>query len=198
MLMRRVDKPVLLRRLFQLGCQYSGQILSLTKILGPLQEPGNTETLSHYLELLKRCGLLEGLQKCPTQWVRQRASSPKFQVHNNALITSQPGAGLTPGKARTRPVGPPDRVRRGRTPGQLRAAKPYPGVLLAPPESGSGFRHDRGDQGIAIEVKSPQRCTSLPGIVAFAAESHVHRTLLVGSQGMPLEEFLAAEPDAWF
>ena len=49
---RRVDKPALLRRLFELGCRYSGQILSYTKMLGQLQDAGNTTTLAHYLDLL--------------------------------------------------------------------------------------------------------------------------------------------------
>ena len=47
----RVDKPALLRRLFELACRYSGQILSYTKMLGQLQDAGNTTTLAHYLEL---------------------------------------------------------------------------------------------------------------------------------------------------
>ena len=42
LLMRRVDKPALLRRLFELGCSYSGQILSYQKMLGQLQDVGNT------------------------------------------------------------------------------------------------------------------------------------------------------------
>jgi uncharacterized protein len=86
--MRRVDNPALLRRLFELGCQYSGQILSLTKMLGQLQDRGNTSTLAHYMDMLRGCGLLEGLQKYAGQKVRQRASSPKLQVHNNALLAA--------------------------------------------------------------------------------------------------------------
>ena len=48
----RVDKPALLRRLFEMGSIYSGQILSLTKILGELNDAENVTTLSHYLKLL--------------------------------------------------------------------------------------------------------------------------------------------------
>ncbi len=62
LLMTQVNKPALLRRLFQLGCNYSGQIFSYTKILGELQDAGNTTTLSHYLTLLSGAGLLTGLQ----------------------------------------------------------------------------------------------------------------------------------------
>ena len=48
LLMTRVDKPALLRRLFLLSCEYSGQILSYQKMLGQLQEAGNTVTLADY------------------------------------------------------------------------------------------------------------------------------------------------------
>jgi hypothetical protein len=63
LLLMRVDKPALLRRLFDLGCRYSGQILSYTKMLGHLQEAGNSITLAHYLDLLAGAGMLVGLQK---------------------------------------------------------------------------------------------------------------------------------------
>ena len=63
LLLSRVDKPVLLRRLFELACDYSGQILSYTKMLGQLREAGNTTTLAHYLELLSAAGMVTGLQK---------------------------------------------------------------------------------------------------------------------------------------
>ena len=95
LLMQRVDKPALLRRLFEVGCLYSGQRLSLNKMLGQLQNSGNTTTLAHYLDLLKGAGLLEGLRKYAGQAVRRRAASPKFQVHNNALVSAQ-GARTVP------------------------------------------------------------------------------------------------------
>src|SRR4030042_997760 len=87
--MTRVDKPALLRRLFELGCTYSGQVLSYQKMLGQLQDAGNTTTLAHYLNLLEGAGLLTGLQKYAGQRVRQRASSPKLQILDAALMTAQ-------------------------------------------------------------------------------------------------------------
>ena len=53
----RIHKPTLIKKLFELGCDYSGQILSYAKILGQLLDLGNTTTLSHYLELLDTAGL---------------------------------------------------------------------------------------------------------------------------------------------
>ena len=89
LMLTRVDKPALLKRLFELGCQYSGQILSFTKIQGQLQDAGNTTTLSHYLSLLDTAGLLAGIEKYAANIIRKRSSSPRFQVHNNALISAQ-------------------------------------------------------------------------------------------------------------
>ena len=79
LLMTRVDKPALLRRLFELGCTYSGQILSYQKMLGQLDDVGNTTTLAHYLGLLDGAGILAGLQKFAGQAVRRRASSRRWQ-----------------------------------------------------------------------------------------------------------------------
>ena len=84
LLLTRVDKPALLRRLFQLGCAYSGQILSYQKMIGQLADAGNTTTLAHYLELLQGAGMLAGLAKYSSGQVRQRGSSPKLQVLNTA------------------------------------------------------------------------------------------------------------------
>lgn len=84
LMMARVEKPALLKRLFELGCNYSGQILAFTKMQGQLQDAGNTTTLAHYLDLLAQSGLISGLQKFSGQAVRQRASSPKLNVQNTA------------------------------------------------------------------------------------------------------------------
>ena len=94
LLLSRVDKPALLRRLFELGCAYSGQILSYTKMLGQLQDAGNTTTLAHYLDLLSAAGMLVGLQKYAASATRERGSSPKLQVLNTALMSAQSGVSL--------------------------------------------------------------------------------------------------------
>lgn len=80
-----IGKPALLRQTFELAAAYSGQLLSLNKMLGALQDAGNTATLSGYMHLLDESGLLCGLQKYSIAPVRRKASIPKFQVYNNAL-----------------------------------------------------------------------------------------------------------------
>src|SRR5258708_14476496 len=91
LMLTRIDKSALMKRLFELGCLYSGQILSYTKMIGQLQDAGNTTTLSHYLDLLNTAGLLAGVEKFSGNLIYKRSSSPKFQVHNTALIGAQKG-----------------------------------------------------------------------------------------------------------
>lgn len=99
LLLTRVDKPALLRRLFELACRYSGQVLSYTKMLGQLQDAGNTITLAHYLDLLAGAGMVTGLQKYAGDAARRRGSSPKLQVFNTALLTAPSGLSLDEARA---------------------------------------------------------------------------------------------------
>ena len=99
--MQRVDKPALLKRLFELGAAYSGQILSYTKMLGQLHDAGNTTTLARYLDLLSNAGLITGLPKYAVSASRRRASSPKLNVLNTALMTAE--SGYTFDEAQARP-----------------------------------------------------------------------------------------------
>lgn len=82
---RPVYKPELLRQTFDLSAEYSGEILSLTKMLGQLQDAGNVTTIAHYLQLLNRSGLVAPLSKFAVDQARRRQSPPKLQVYNNAL-----------------------------------------------------------------------------------------------------------------
>lgn len=91
LLLSRVDKPALLRRLFQLGCSCSGGILSYTGVLGQLQDAGNTTTLAHTPDLLAGVGMMVGLQKYSNAPVRRRGSSRDPLVSNTALMTATCG-----------------------------------------------------------------------------------------------------------
>jgi len=196
--MRRVDNPALLRRLFELGCQYSGQILSLTKMLGQLQDRGNTSTLAHYLDMLRGCGLLEGLQKYAGQKVRRRASSPKFQVHNNALLSALNNVAFKDARQ--------DGEYWGRLVESCVGTHLVNGGRMSDLEV-YYWRHvnrevdfvlAKGGKIIAIEVKSIRRRTSVLGIEAFAKQFKVYKKLLVGGQGVGIEEFITTDVDAWF
>lgn len=80
-----ISKPALLRQTFELAAAYSGEVLSLSKMLGSLQDAGNTVTLAGYINLLDESGMLCGIQKYSIDTARRRASIPKLQVFNNAL-----------------------------------------------------------------------------------------------------------------
>lgn len=193
LMLTRVDKPALLKRLFELGCLYSGQILSFTKIMGQLHDAGNTTTLSHYLGLLDTAGLLGGLEKYAKNVIRKRSSSPKFQVHNTALISSQ------------RPESFETILHQPAEWGRM--VESAVGAHLINHSITQNFtvhywreRNDEVDfiierkgSVVALEVKTNAK-TSTQGISAFKTQFNPDKVLLVGSGGLPWEEFLEINP----
>lgn len=81
----KIAKPALLRQTFELSSAYSGQELSLTKMIGQMNDAGNTITVTGYLNLLSQAGLVCGLNKYAVDMARKKNSVPKHQVYNNAL-----------------------------------------------------------------------------------------------------------------
>lgn len=195
--MTRVDKPALLKTLFELGCgAYSGQIISYTKLQGQLQDAGNTVTLAHYLELLSQAGLLTGLQKYAGQKHRQRASSPKLNALNTALVSALAGYSF-------------DAARNDRT-FWGRLVESCVGAHLVNTASEDcavqywresphevDFVLSDGRRLVAIEVKSGARFAAPKGLGAFAAKFDGVRALVVGEGGIPLAEFLTPAADEW-
>ncbi len=189
LLMTQVNKPALLRRLFQLGCHYSGQILSYSKTLGELQEAGNTTTLAHYLNLLSGAGLLCGLQKFAKQSVRQKGSSPKFSVYNTALMSAQ--SGKTFKEARSDPVFWGRLVESSVGAYLLNSIRGTQIELFYWREGDKevDFVLRQGNSITAIEVKSNHGSINRSGIDLFINNFKPERVLLVGDQGIPLEKF---------
>lgn len=187
-----IGKPALLRQTFELAAAYSGQILSLNKMLGSLQDAGNTTTLAGYINLLNESALLCGLQKFSMDTARRKASIPKFQVYNNALKT----------------------VLNPLTFEQALLDRKAWGHLF---ESGIGayivsqsFAHrfevyywrERNDEVdfilkkkgtvVAIEVKSNAE-KNTAGLSKFKEMFHPTEALVVGEGGFPVEEFLSLD-----
>jgi predicted AAA+ superfamily ATPase len=197
LLMTRVDKPALLRRLFELGCRYSGQILSYNKMIGQLQDAGNTTTLAHYLDLLSGAGMLTGLPKFAGETVRQRGSSPKLQVLNTSLMTAQ--SGLLPEDAKN------DTEFWGRLTESAVGAHLANAAAMGTCELFYWRDRNRevdfvvrsGRRLLAIEVKSARARSALPGLAAFADAFSPQHTLLVGADGIPVEDFLAHPVEHW-
>ena len=197
LLLTRVDKPALLRRLFELSCRYSGQVLSYNKMLGQLQDAGNTTTLAHYLDLLGGAGMVTGLPKYAGQAVRRRASSPKLQVLNTALISAQ--AGYTFEEARA------DRSHWGRLVESAVGAHLANAAMAGDLELHYWREGDRevdfvveAHRGVtAIEVKSGATRTVQQGLDAFRRAFEPDRTLLVGGDGIAVGDFLAGDVQRW-
>lgn len=194
--MTRVDKPALLKTLFELGCAYSGQIIAYAKLQGQLQDAGNTVTLAHYLELLCQAGLLVGLQKYAGQKHRQRASSPKLNALNTGLISAI--AGYTYADARN------DRGYWGRLVESTVGAHLFNTATddcqvrywrESPLEV--DFVLGNGRKLAAVEVKSGQNFAMPKGLAAFSDKFGGARQLIVGEGGIPLAEFLAQPATYW-
>jgi len=193
LMLTRVDKPALMRRLFVLGCQYSGQILSFNKILGQLLDAGNTTTLSNYLNLLDTAGLLSGIEKYSPDFIRQRSSSPKFQVYNTALMSAQNDLPFKEIKMK------PDLW--GRWVESAVGAHLINSSRLG--EFTVHYWRDHNDEVdfvlqfsgkvIAIEVKSGTR-GQLSGMEAFQKKFPQCKVYLVGASGLTVSKFLQINP----
>jgi len=166
-------------------------------MLGQLQDAGNTTTLAHYLDLLGKSGLVLGVSKYAGEQFRSRASSPKLLVLNTALMTA------------SLPV-PPDRIRENpELWGRLAETAVGGHLAIAGPVEDIGvyywrernrevaFVLERGETIAAIEVKSTGRRTFLPGVAEFCRQFDVKRKILVGGQGIPIDEFLLTSPATW-
>jgi uncharacterized protein len=189
LMMEEVRKPALLRALFMLGSGYSAQELSFTKMIGQLQDAGNTVTLAHYLDLLSKANMLTGLQNYSGSQIRIRKSSPRFMVYDTSLMTYADGA-----NRRHLLDSPTDRGR---------LVESAVGAYLLARGKEEGFEvywwRDRGNevdfviqkgsQITAIEVKSG-RVKGVGGSLVFKRLYPEALSLIIGSANYGLEDFL--------
>ncbi|MFN2568254.1 MAG: ATP-binding protein [Candidatus Dormibacteria bacterium] len=197
LLLTRVDKPALLRLLFRLACDYSGQVLPYQRMIGQLQDAGNTTTLAHYLELLAQAGLVLGLPKYSGARVRQRGSSPKLLALNTALLTAHLGTGFAATRQAQAVWG---RIVETAIGAHLVSTAAEAGVEVSYWRERNvevDFVLRRGADVMAIEVTSGRRKDRLPGLRAFTADHPGARALLVGGQGIGLTEFLRHPVAHW-
>lgn len=196
LLLTRVDKPVLLRQLFRLGCERSGEVVSYTRMLGRLAGAGNTTTLAHYLDLLSGSGLLTGLPKHAGDVIRQRGSSPKLLILNTALLGASSGLSFKAAQADAHlwarlaetAVGAhlANHGLRGVELGYWRAGSQEVDYVVA--------RH--GEPPLAFDLELGPRSSS-SGFSAFARLHPDARRLVVGARGIDLEEFLSEPASHW-
>jgi len=197
-LMNRIGKPALLRQLFHLAVEYSGQIISYQKLLGQLHDAGNTTTLAHYQRILESAFLIKGLQKWHKTPLRKRASSPKWLVLNTALMTALLAEGFDAWKS---------------TPSRWgRLVETAVGAHIINSSLGENietfywrdqnyevdFVLKKGERLLAIEVKSGALTREYPGLTLFLRKFPGAKTLVVGGDGIPLLDFFAVPANYWF
>jgi predicted AAA+ superfamily ATPase len=194
--MQKITKPALLRHLFALSAAFPAQIFSYNKMLGQLQDAGNTTTLAHYLKLLESAFLVSGLELFSRGQVRKRGSSPKLILWNNALINAL--------SAKTFPEAVGDASWWGRL------AENAVGAHFSNSLSGTSysltywrdgdkevdFVVTRGTSIWAIEVKSG-RSGKMSGLERFRLKYPKAKAFVVGDTGIPLEKFFSESPEAW-
>lgn len=193
LLMTRIDKPVLLKQLFNLGCSYSGQILSYNKMLGQLQDAGNTVTLAGYLNLLDTAGLLTGLEKYSGSTARQKLSSPKLMVRNTALLSSSFQDSLEQIRNRPEVWG---RVVESAIGSHLVNRCRENDCSVWYWREGNDevdFIVQNRNQIVALEIKSGAG-TGKRGIDRFRHIYPESKAIIVGDAGIPWQEFLLMEP----
>lgn len=193
LMLTRVDKPALMKRLFELGSIYSGQILSFNKILGQLTDAGNTTTLTHYLNLLHSAGLLGGIEKFSPTLIRQRAASPKFQVHNAAIISAQQNRSMNEVKNLPKDWG--------------RWAESAVGVHLMNNSIKANYKLHYWRENnyevdfvlanresiVALEVKNGVK-NRISGLGEFKKRYPAAKIYLIGDDGIPIVDFLKIKP----
>jgi len=187
-----IYKPSLMKRTFELGCSYSAELLSLTKLIGQLQDAGNVTTIAGYIDILDQCALLGGLQKYAIDNARKYNSIPKFQVYNNALLTAYKGRSFVSDRLDSNSWG--------------RWVESAVGAYLLGQAEELDYKvyywRERNDEVdyvvvsgakvLAIEVKSGRRGIN-NGLPKFTDMFKPTHSFVVGTNGIPVEEFLSCD-----
>ena len=189
LLIEEVRKPAVLTELFYVGAAYSAQEVSYRKLLGQLQDAGNTTTLASYLSLLENAGVLRGLFKYDEKLMKTRGSSPRFLTFDPSLMA------VASAKSRDELLG--DSATRGHV------VESAVGAYLLARGLVEGFEVywwregvnevdfiiKKGTKRTAIEVKSG-RVKSRTGLRAFLEKYPGSYALVVGGPDISIEDFL--------
>lgn len=187
-----IYKPALMKRLFELGCGYSAEVLSLTKLIGQLQDAGNVTTLAGYLEILNQCSLLAALQKYAKDDARKYNSIPKYQVYNNALMTAYKGRTFEKDRIDPKVWGRWVESAVGAYLLSMAEDLEYQLYYWREGTDEVDFIIVNGGECIAIEVKSGRRGMN-SGLPKFVKAFHPKRAFVVGTSGVSLEDFLKSD-----
>ena len=198
LLMHRVQKPALLRRLYALSCDYAGQIISYQKLVGQLQDAGNTTTLAHYQHLLEGAYLVQGLQKWHGTKIRTRSSSPKWQPRNTALVTSQSGLAPADWRAEAKMWGRLVEIAVGAylvNQGDEEGVEVY---YWREKNREVDFVLKKGNRLAAIEVISGHFSKTHSGLGAFQKQWPESKAWIIGKGGLQLSDFMKSRLEMLF
>lgn len=188
-----ITKPALMRNLFGLATTFPSQILSYNKMLGQLQEAGNTTTLAHYLSVLGSAFLASGLELFSKGHIRKRGSSPKLILWNNALIN---GVSLKDYEETQRDHALWGRIVENAVGAHLLnslAGRPISITYWRKGKAEVDFVLNAGERVVALEVKSGRQ-GRVSGLAAFRKQYPEAAAFIIGGNGIPLEEFFRANP----
>jgi uncharacterized protein len=194
--LQKITKPTLLRHLFALAATFPAQILSYNKMLGQLQDVGNTTTIAHYLRMLETAFLVSGLALFSRGSARKRGSSPKLLLWNNALVNALSNRSFDESIADASWWG---RLVENAVGGYLLnmlSSADYTITYWRYKDREVDFVITRGAKLWAVEVKSG-RGGKTPGLESFRARYQDARILVVGDQGIPLLEFFSTPAEVW-
>ena len=186
---KRVLKPALLRQLFLLGCSYSGELLSFNKILGQLQDAGNTTTLANYIQLLDESKLLAGLQQYAADDARKYKSVPKYQVYNSGLLSANSSLSFQDAYLDPKQWGRWVETAVGAYLINHADRLEYKVCYWRHKDDEVDFVLQHSRELITIEVKSGRRQNNR-GLAVFSEQFHPDMELVVGGEAFGIEQFL--------
>lgn len=153
--------------------------------------------MANYLKLLSDCGLLGGLEKYAGSVIRQRSSSPKFQVYNNALLTSQDDETYSTVIVNPKLWGRLVESSVGAHLLNHSISERYNLHYWREGNNEVDFILEKGNKVIGLEIKSGASADS-EGMNLFNGRFHPDKMLLVGTGGIPYEDFLKINPRELF
>lgn len=187
-----IYKPALMKQLFTIGCKYSAELLSLTKVAGQLQDSGNVTTLASYLNILDECQLLCGLHKFANDDSRRYNSIPKFQVFNNSLLSAYHKHSFDALRLEPALWGRWVESAVGAHLVSMSEENDFQVFYWRDRDKEVDFVLQTDDGCIAFEVKSGRRTTN-NGMTEFARSFHPIHSYIIGSGGISLEDFLSCD-----
>jgi len=170
----RVKSAALFRQCFEIATSYAAQEISYTKLLGQLQDKGNTDLVKQYLDHFEGAFLLKQLQKYSNKATLRRSSSPKIVPMCPALYSVELDADLGPEE-------------RGRSFEVMvgAALSRFPGKLFYWRERSFevDYVYKYGKRLVAIEVKSGRKKSSR-GLRKFREKFPQAETLIITPQNV--------------